>query len=119
MLRDTRDVILSVSPTEPSIRLFLADMLILNYQWIYTILLVAAAGAAILRRRGASSGPTLLAGNGIFLTLMLVQLAYVATRHRDYNNARYILVVSPLLVAAFYGAVLSLFTNDVVRRFWC
>jgi hypothetical protein len=106
---------LTINPADPGIRSFLADAFVLNYQWIYTAVVVVAACAAMVRT--AAVGRAGLAARGcIFLTLLLLELFYVATRYRDYNNARYVLVVSPVIVALFYWALLSVAANAHARR---
>jgi hypothetical protein len=107
---------LTINPANPGIRSFLADAFVLNYQWIYTAVLVVAAGAAMVRTAAARKARLAAAGSGLFLSLLLLALFYVATRYRDYNNARYVLVVSPVIVALFYRALLSLTVNANARR---
>jgi hypothetical protein len=107
---------LSINPADAGVRSFLADAFVLNYQWIYTATLVVAACAALVRTTAEGTARLTTARGGIFLSLLLVGLVYVATRYRDYNNARYVLVVSPVIVALFYRALLSVAVNANARR---
>ena len=98
---------LSINPADAGIRSLLADLFVLNYQWIYTVVLVAAVCATVARTDAAGRARAAgAAGNVLFLSLLLVGLVYVVTRYRDYNNARYVLVALPVLVALFYRALL-------------
>jgi hypothetical protein len=107
---------LSINPADAGIRSFLADAFVLNYQWIYTAVLLVAACAAIVRTASARSARLAADRGGLFLSLLLLALFYVATRYRDYNNARYVLVLSPVIVALFYRALLSVTANANARR---
>lgn len=115
MLHDPLAAI-SFNPADPGIRSLLADLFVLNFQWIYSIVLAIAAvlwlaALATGRRRAARAG-----ANGWMLVLLLAELVYLVTRYRDYNNARYVLVASPVLVALFYGAVTFVAANALIRR---
>ena len=116
MLGDPLNAFLNMNPADAGIRSFLADIFVLNYQWLYTGVLIAAVCAAVVRTGDRDQARSALAGSGLFLSLVLVPLVYVVTRYRDYNNARYVLVMSPVLVAAFYHALLSVFANGAARR---
>src|SRR5205823_8781470 len=52
---------------------------------------------------------------GLFIALSLVLLVYVVTRFRFTNGARYVLLVSPFLILAFYHALLSLTRRSLTR----
>lgn len=102
------DAILNTNLADPSIRSFLADILVLNYQWLYTGVVAAALCAALVRVEPRRNEPTDLARRGVFLALALVGLVYVVTRYRFSNGARYVLLASPVLILAFYHALLCL-----------
>ncbi len=78
--------------------------------------LIAAMCAMVLRTGEARQDRVAVAGSGRFLALVLAGLVYVVTRYRGYNNARYVLIVSPILILLAYRAMLSVCTNGAVRR---
>jgi hypothetical protein len=114
-IRDPVDLVLNMNLADAGMRSFLADIFVLNFQWLYAGVLVVAACAAVLRTAGSKEDRA-VPGTGLFLCLVLSGLVYIVTRYRAYNNARYVLAVSPVLILAFYHALLSVLTRSAVRR---
>jgi len=101
------DAFLNTNLADPSMRAFLADIFILNYQWLYTAVIAAAIGAALIRVSPHVDDSDDRTRRGIFLTLVLGGLVYIVTRYRSSNGARYVLLATPLLLLVFYHALLS------------
>ena len=116
LVTDRLALILNMNPADASFRAYLADVFVLNFQWIYTGVLVAAACAAVGRLARSGKKRVALAGSELFLGLLLIELVYIVTRFRTYNNARYVLIASPVLIVAFYRALVSVLTNGAARR---
>jgi hypothetical protein len=115
---DRLDAILNTNLADPSIRSFLADIFVLNYQWLYTGVIAAALCAGLIRVERPDEEPIEPARRGVFFALALIGLVYVVTRYRFSNGARYVLLASPMLILAFYHALLSLFTRQISRLFY-
>src|SRR3954470_18210321 len=79
------DAFLNTNLADPSMRAFLADIFILNYQWLYTAVIAAAIGAALIRVSPHVDDSDDRARRGIFLTLALGGLVYIVTRYRSSN----------------------------------
>jgi hypothetical protein len=115
-VQDRLDLILNTNLADAGMRSYLADIFVLNFQWLYSGSLIAAMCAMVLRTAETREGRVAVEGSGRFLALVLVGLVYVVTRYRGYNNARYVLIVSPILILVSYRAMLSVCTNGVARR---
>jgi hypothetical protein len=115
VILDRVDFYLNTNLADPGIRAYLADMFILNWQWVYALVVVAAGCAAFLRPPASRDTRVATEGTAAFLVLVTAGLAYAVTRYRVYNNARYVLIVAPVLVLAFYHALLSLRASRPVR----
>jgi hypothetical protein len=118
VIHDRLDAILNTNLADGGIRSFLVDIFVLNYQWLYTGVIVCVLCAALVgveRRRGEPIGSY---RQHVFLSITLVALVYVVTRYRPTNAARYVLLTSPILILAFYQALLSLLAGRVVRLFY-
>ena len=118
------DAFLNTNLADPDIRSLLVDIFALNYQWLLTIVVVAALCAALIRvepqnrieRDGdASIGPP---RRGVFLGLSMIGLVYVVTRYRFSNAARYVLLASPVMILVFYHALLFLVRSHIRRLFY-
>jgi hypothetical protein len=98
----------------------LAVMFILNFAWIPT--LGAAAGlTAVARAIGAERGRRKrivgsFAGETGFIALVLAGTTFALTRFATYANARYYLVVAPLLSLLLCAALLRVRASPVARR---
>lgn len=108
-------MVLNTNLADPSIRGFLADIFILNFQWLYTAVIAVALCAALIRVDRPDEEAGAPARRGAFIAVALVLLVYVVTRFRFSNGARYVLLASPFVILAFYHALLSLTTRDVTR----
>jgi hypothetical protein len=109
------EMVLNTNLADPSIRAFLIDIFILNWQWLYTAVVAVALGAALIRVERPDEEAGAPPRRGIFIALSLVLLVYIVTRFRFTNGARYVLLASPFVILAFYHALLSLTTRHVTR----
>ena len=118
VVTDRVDALLNTNLADPGMRSFLADIFVLNFQWLYTAVIAAAACAAVLapapRTPAPGDSPRRLRP-ALFLGLLLAGLVYITTRYRPYNNARYVLLVSPILIVVCYGALLSIVSSHRAR----
>ncbi len=112
---DRFEAIWNTNLADPSMRAYLTDMFILNFQWLYTAVVVGAACAAVIRVERPADAPNAVARRGLFVGLALAGLVYTVTRYRFGNGARYTLLASPVLILAFYHALRSLLTRPVTR----
>ena len=101
------DAFLNTNLADPSMRAFLGDIFVLNYQWLYTAVIAAAIAAALVRVAPSGSDLDDRVRRGIFLTLTLGGLVYIVTRYRFSNGARYVLLAMPLVILVFYHALLT------------
>jgi hypothetical protein len=102
------DAIWNTNLADPSMRSFLADMFVLNYQWLYSVAIAVALCAACIRVEPPADEPgDDMTRRGLFLALSLAGLVFIVTRFRFSNGARYVLVATPMLILAFYHALLS------------
>ncbi len=115
VIADVRDAVLNTNLADPSIRAFLADIFVLNFQWLYSAVIAAAIGAALIRVGPAGREDAGVERSGIFIGLSLAGLVYIVTRYRFSNAARYVLLASPMLVLAFYRALASLAKQRALR----
>jgi hypothetical protein len=116
VIQDRLDSILNTNLADASVRSYLADIFILNYQWVYSGVVAAALCAAVVRTADPPVERVARAGIGLFLFLVILGLVYSVTRYRPFNNARYVLIISPVLIVAFYYALLSVVRHGVTRR---
>lgn len=112
---DAFDAILNTNLADASMRSFVADIFLLNFQWLYTVAVAASLCAAVIRVDPGQRDRTSVPRRGVFIGLALAGLVYIVTRYRFSNGARYVLVASPLLLIAFYHALLALFTSRWIR----
>lgn len=114
VIGDRLDFFLNTNLADPHIRSYLADVFVLNFQWIFTAAIVLAFGVRALRVSAKPHG-RIQPGTGTFLTLVAAGLIYAVTRYRAYNNARYVLIVAPILVLSFHAALQTLFASSRLR----
>lgn len=107
--------ILDTNLADPGMRSFLADIFVLNFQWLYTSVIAAAAITAAIRVRPTIATDEHARRTTMFLAIVLIGLLYVTTRWRTYNNARYVLLASPVLILMAYDALRRLTTSAFVR----
>ena len=89
-------------------RAFLADIFVLNFQWLYTGIVVVALCAGSIRVAPPQHEPIDEVRRRMFIALTLAGLVYIVTRFRSNNGARYVLLATPLLILAFYHELLFL-----------
>jgi len=102
------DAFLNTNLADSTMRAFLADIFVLNFQWLYTIVVVVAVVSASIRVMPAPLNPNGEERRGMFIALTLAGLVYIVTRYRFSNAARYVLLATPVLILAFYQALLLL-----------
>ncbi len=103
-------MLLSIDFANTSFTTFLFDIFALNFQWILTATLVIAMVVTMFRVAAGSPHHHSVdqVSRIVFLSLMLLASAYVVTRMRPWNNARYTLAYVPVLVLLFNYALQSL-----------
>jgi hypothetical protein len=114
-VNDWRDAWLNTNLADASIRSFLADIFVLNFQWLFTAVVIARAAAMLLQFEASDRSGAETRRAVVFFSVLLVGLVYITTRYRPYNNARYVLMASPGLIVVFYSALVSLVTNQIGR----
>jgi hypothetical protein len=108
LIANQADVIWNTNLADPSMVSFLADLFVLNYQWLYSAVIAVALCAACIRVEPHADEPgDNVTRRGLFLALALAGLVYIVTRFRFSNGARYVLLATPVLILAFYHALLS------------
>jgi hypothetical protein len=112
---DRLQIILNTNLADPLIRSFLADVFVLNFQWLYTGVMVAALCAYVIRVDRPDEKPIGLPRLGVFLGVALAGLVYIVTRYGMTNGARYVLLASPIVTLTFYHALLTLFASPISR----
>jgi hypothetical protein len=112
---DRLEAMLNTNLADPGMRSFLADIFVLNYQWLLTGVVVAALCASVIRAPRSGDAPPGMPRQEIFLAMSLAGLVYVVTRFRPTNAARYVLLASPMLILTFYHSLLSLFASRLRR----
>jgi hypothetical protein len=115
IVTDRVETFLNTNLADPGIRSFLTDIFVLNYQWLYTGVVVAALCSALIRIERPDEEPLGSPRRGVFLALTLAGLVYLVTRYRFTNAARYVLLASPVLILTFYHALLVLLESRVSR----
>jgi hypothetical protein len=115
VISDRLEAILNTNLADPGIRSFLADIFVLNCQWLYTGVVLLALGAALLQADRHDDEPIGLPRQGIFLAVVLAGLVYVLTRFRPTNAARYVMLAAPMLILAFYHALLAICASRLKR----
>lgn len=90
----------------------------LNFNWLLSLVLAAAAGRALWRwcfglprERSTATRAT----DALFLMLTLIGITYVVTRVRPWNNPRYVLVGYPVLIALAHLYLIDLLPARRIR----
>jgi hypothetical protein len=98
---------------DASMRAYLANIFILNFNWIPTVLVLSLVIAILCRGKRIAKGIRwdLL----LFLLGSLCLTVYVTTCLRPFNNARYILPTTPVLFALAFAALTVLVRQRVMR----
>ena len=109
------DAWLNTNLADRSMQSFLVDMFVLNFQWLFTTVIVAAIAVHVFRPIDREPSDISAPRLPLFGALLVIGLAYVTTRYRGYNNARYVLTMTPALVATFYGTLLWLVKSGRIR----
>ncbi|HZT77291.1 MAG TPA: hypothetical protein VFA27_11575 [Vicinamibacterales bacterium] len=109
------DAWLNTNLADPSLQAFLADMFVLNCQWLLSLVVVAAIVVRLVRPTAAEAADASAPRLALFAALVVGGLMYITTRYRGFNNARYVLLMSPALIATFYGALVWLVRGAAAR----
>jgi hypothetical protein len=112
------DAWLNTNLADRTMQSFLFDMFGLNFQWLFTVVIVGAIAVRLARPSDHDPSHMYQPRLGLLAALSMIGLAYITTRYRGYNNARYVLLMSPVLVATFYGSLLWLVKNGAIRSFY-
>lgn len=101
-------------------RALLLDIFVLNFHWIPSAAILAFLlhrTFALLTRRHDAHGLSPEARRlRVFSFLLLLAAAYVVTRIRPWNNARYVLAAYMPLIVCFSVALQSLLRSTLVKR---
>ena len=113
---DTTNFLLNTNLADPAMWSLLADVFALNFHWIYTIAIalciaLIALRSSFLQKKASSIKPQHL----LFLWLVFIGLLYIVTRVRTWNNARYVLITSPIIILLFYWSLESILRKAVDR----
>ncbi len=100
-----------------AIQVYLFDLFGLNFQWLLTatvcVAIVLAGVRFLINRRHPS--PKVDLRSWLFICLLFLPILIIVTRFRLWNNPRYVLLGSPLLLLVFAAAVASLSSKTIVR----
>ncbi len=94
---------------KPDMKAFLFDIFFLNFQWLLTALVVAALAHWVLTAANRVRG-SLPMRRVFFFVLLFLFTVYVVTRVRNWNNARYVLSASAMLIFCAVIAARRLFS---------
>ena len=109
---------LSFDPTDETYRAYAADILILNFNWVMTLVIVAwliSVLVSILRRKGLKTLPAVDTRTARYTGLATVAAFYLVTRYPTFNNPRYLLAVFPLFVLVFGMAAIAMIRTPRIR----
>lgn len=110
---------LRVDLLDPGMRSTIANLFVLNFQWVATALIVCSIMLHYLRLlRGTASSPT--SETKLLICLTVVGI-YIVTRLVPFTNYRYIMAVSPLVLLLFLSGLQTMFRHASERctaLFW-
>lgn len=119
MIKMSMGVVLDMNVADPTMQYMLADIFVLNFQWVLTLLILTWPVVSIFRHQERAprfgSGDQWNAKEMLFCILLFVICVYAVTRFRPYNNARYVLLTYPLFVIAFGYALIYVFRERRAR----
>lgn len=104
---------------QSDLQAFVFNLYGLNFNWLLSLAIAAYATRALWRwsfglpqKRSAATR----AADALFLFLLLAGITYVTTRVRPWNNARYMLVGYPVLIALAHHCLTELVASARVRE---
>lgn len=111
---------------EPSFRAYLIDVFILQFNWIFTLGIIAGMitilGKVLIRDRKQISHElqsheknSLWLAPNLFVVLLLLGTLYLLTRHRPFNHVRYLLCTLPMLLLVFHSVSIHALPS-IIRR---
>jgi hypothetical protein len=103
---------------DKTIQSFLADIFILNFNWLPTLAIILfLVRKSFHWSTGSDKKETsvLRSADALFLILLFIGLVYVVTRFRAWNNARYVLVSYPALLLIAYCSLRMLISSTRMR----
>jgi hypothetical protein len=110
---------LTFDPTTENYRAYAADIFVLNFDWVMTLVIVAwlvIVLADILRHRGLKKLPASIdVERARYLGVTALAAFYLVTRYPIFNNLRYLLPAFPVLVLAFGMAAVAAIPAPSIR----
>jgi hypothetical protein len=108
-------IFLSFDLSAPHYLAYVADIFVINFAWVMTIVILAwliLVVVRILGKRGGVPVPEEIDPHtGVFLAVITPCVLFLVTRFPTFNNPRYLLPAFPLMVLAFGVAIMSLFRS--------
>ncbi len=111
--------LLSFDLSDQSILSFLANIFIINFNWLLTAIILACLMRRLWRWTfglDTKRVPGVQLDDLIFLSVLCIGIAYITTRVRPWNNPRYVLAVFPLLVPLTVYCLSELTTVRRIRE---
>ena len=105
-------------PTAFHYREYMADIFILNFAWVMTVVVIiwlVAVVAAVLRDRGVPLADRLDRRRTLLFVLVWAAAVYLLTRYPTFNNPRYLLPAFALLVVGFGVAAATVIPRATTR----
>lgn len=109
---------LTLDYSDPHFGAYVADLFLLNFAWVMTVVIVAwliAICVAVFRHRPLPLPALIDRRAGIMVALTTVATLYLLTRYPTFNNPRYLLPAFPMLVVAFGAGAVALIRRPAVR----
>jgi len=95
---------------DPMMQDYLADVLLLNFNWIVTLLVVIGL---VLKWRSLLESSRLR--QSVFIVVMLATSFYLVTRHRPFNHVRYLVPVFPFLALLMFLVLPHIIKEYAIR----
>jgi len=94
----TSQMVLDINPLDPTMQGYLADLLVLNFHWILSIVAFAGLGYLVMTRGQTERGRAMWSAEGLFAICAALGAVYLVTRVRPFNHVRYTLTALPPLL---------------------
>jgi len=109
------ETFLNTNLADPGIRSFLTDIFVLNYQWLYTGVVVAALCSAMIRVERPDQEPLGSPRRGMVSDFDSRRARVPRHAISLHQCSRYVLLTSPVLILTFYHALVFLLESRVSR----